>query len=476
MLFNSGEFFFFFIAVYLLYLILPHRGQNILLLLGSYFFYGYWDWRFLGLIFISTIVDYSAGLSIQSARDTGKDRIAKRWLILSIIVNLGILGFFKYFNYFADSFVSVVSLFGWQPSYITLKIILPVGISFYTFQTMSYTIDVYRGIMKPTRHFFDFALFVSFFPQLMAGPIERARRLLPQIQKKRNITYNHLSEGGWLLFWGLFKKVFIADSLAPYSLWGVTFQQSPTGVDIYIASFAFIIQFYCDFSGYSDMARGLASLMGFKLSLNFNLPYFATNPAQLWQKWHITLSNWFRDYCYGPLRQVFKGRFSREYALVITMALVGLWHGASWRFVCWGFSWGVMMFIYRVIQPYLNRLIKKYHRFNFLFAFFGIIFIVNVWILLGQFFVALDFSHAIGAIKIILTNWSYSENSLKDLIAVLYFTWPLILIQLSQYFSKNLDVVRTWPIPVRFALYIVLFFLLTTSGAEGGAEFIYFQF
>ena len=182
MLFNSGEFFFFFIAVYLLYLILPHRGQNILLLLGSYFFYGYWDWRFLGLIFISTIVDYSAGLSIQSARDTGKDRIAKRWLILSIIVNLGILGFFKYFNYFADSFVSVVSLFGWQPSYITLKIILPVGISFYTFQTMSYTIDVYRGIMKPTRHFFDFALFVSFFPQLMAGPIERARRLLPQTE------------------------------------------------------------------------------------------------------------------------------------------------------------------------------------------------------------------------------------------------------------------------------------------------------
>ena len=476
MLFNSGDFFFFFIAVYLLYVVLPHRSQNRLLLAASYFFYGYWDWRFLGLILISTIVDYSAGIAIHSAKTTQNNLVAKRWLIFSIVVNLGILGFFKYFNFFIESLISFTELFGWELSFTTLKIILPVGISFYTFQTMGYSIDVYRGVSKPTKHFFDFALFVSFFPQLMAGPIERFKRLFPQINNPRIITYDYLTKGGWLLLWGVFKKVFIADNLAPYTFWSVTSLSSPVTSDIYLGMIAFSIQFYCDFSGYSDMARGLAYLLGFKLSLNFNLPFFATNPSIFWQKWHITLGYWLRDYCYGPISKSLKSKHNKKIALIITFILAGLWHGADWRFIVWGIIWSIVLFLHVLSIPLIGKIKRKNNVIEFLTGFFGFIYTYHFWVFVGVLFVMEDLHDTYNAFYLLFTNWGYSENTIKDMVTVLYFSWPLIFVQLLQLIYQDLDIIRKWPIIFKFSFYLILLFLLATNGAQGGSEFIYFQF
>ncbi len=476
MLFNSGQFFFFFIAVYLLYVKLPHRWQNYLLLVASYIFYGAWDMRFLILIFISTVVDYSAGILIHEKQEANKITVAKRWMILSVVVNLGILGFFKYFNFFAESFTDFVHLFGWQVSNPTLQIILPAGISFYTFQTMSYSLDIYKGQLKPTRHFFDFALFVSFFPQLMAGPIERAKRLLPQIQNPRHITANMITEGGWLILWGVFKKVFIADNLAPYSYWSVVTTQSPTSGDLYIGLIAFAVQFYCDFSGYSDMARGLASMMGIKLTLNFNLPYFATNPAAFWQRWHITLSSWLRDYCYAPLVRSRLLNGNKSIALVLTMAIAGFWHGAGWRFILWGILWGSAMLAYRFLIPTLSHFKNKGKLTRNVLGVIGAIFTFHLGMLVGQFFVTAEIQLGWNNIVILFSDWSISSYTLFDMKALLYYIWPLVLMQIAQAYSKNLYIVLTWPYLIRLAVYSILLFLLITSGAEGGAEFIYFQF
>jgi len=476
MLFNSGDFFFFFILVYLLYVNLPHRGQNILLLIASYFFYGYWDVRFLGLIFISTVVDYVAGITIHEHNQQGNPKKAKTWMLISVMVNLGILGTFKYFNFFAESLTDFAQLFGWEISYTTLNIILPAGISFYTFQTMSYSLDIYRGQMKPTRHFFDFALFVSFFPQLMAGPIERAKRLLPQIQKARVITSEYLAEGGWLILWGLFKKVFIADNLAPYSFWNVVNTSSPTSGDLYIGIIAFSVQFYCDFSGYSDMARGLAYVMGFKLTLNFNLPFTATNPAAFWQKWHITLSSWLRDYVYAPIVRSRLIDGNKFMALVLTMAIAGFWHGAGWQFIVWGALWGIAMHLYRLSIPALNVIKEKHPLAPKLLGFLGAVYSVHIWMLVGQFFVTSGIAHGWSNIWIIFSDWTSSPYTLADLNALIYYIWPLVLMQAAQYYYKDLLVVFRLPYVLRLGVYSLLLFLLFTSGAEGGAEFIYFQF
>ncbi|NQV49067.1 MAG: MBOAT family protein [Candidatus Marinimicrobia bacterium] len=476
MLFNSGQFFFFFIAVYLLYVKLPHRGQNILLLLASYIFYGAWDVRFLILIFISTVVDYSAGILIHEKQEANDIRASKRWMILSVVVNLGILGFFKYFNFFTESFADFINLFGWQVSSPVLQIILPAGISFYTFQTMSYSLDIYRGQLKPTRHFFDFALFVSFFPQLMAGPIERAKRLLPQIQKNRIISASNVTEGAWLILWGLFKKVYIADNLAPYAYWSTTLANGDTAGDLYLSGMAFVLQFYCDFSGYSDMARGLASMMGFKLSVNFNLPYFATNPSVFWQKWHITLSSWLRDYLYGPLLRSRLIDGNKTIALILTMAIAGFWHGADWRFILWGTLWGFTIYIYRLMIPYITKYKRRSQTTANILGVLGAITTLHLWMIVGQFFITPAVPVGFRSIMIILFDGSISSHTIIDLKTILFYAWPLILMQIAQFYTKNLNVIFSWPYPVRITIYGILLFLLMTRGAEGGAEFIYFQF
>ena len=333
MLFNSLQFIAFFIIVYSLYLLFNHRWQNYMLLAASYFFYGSWNWRFLSLILISTILDYFCGLAID--RQPGRKR-KKLFLIISVTGNLTILGFFKYFNFFAHDFQLILARFGIPTHPLVLNIVLPVGISFYTFQTMSYTIDIYRGEMRPTRRFLDLALFVAFFPQLVAGPIERAKHLLPQIIKPRLITPRQFREGLWLIYWGFFLKVFVADNLAGIVDRVFAGAETISGIEVLLGLYAFAFQILGDFAGYSSIAIGLARLMGIDIMTNFLFPYFVTNPRDFWKNWHISLSTWLRDYLYIPLGGNRRGRLMTYRNILITMLLGGLWHGAAWTFVIWG--------------------------------------------------------------------------------------------------------------------------------------------
>jgi len=341
MQFNSYTFLIFAIGVFGLYYVLPHRPQNIMLLVASYVFYGTWDYRFLALILASTAVDYLAGIGLSRTDDA----LRRKWLVAgSCLFNLGILGFFKYCNFFVDSAQDMLAWFGIGQTFShSLNIVLPVGISFYTFQTMSYTIDVYRRKLEPTRNFLNYALFVSFFPQLVAGPIERASHLLPQIERRRRVNRRFMGEGAWLITLGFFKKCVVADNLA--IVVGDAFGRGTpeSGLTCLLATYAFAFQIYGDFSGYSDIARGLARLMGIDVMQNFRRPYLATSPRDFWRRWHISLSSWIRDYIYIPLGG---SRISNTHTYrntLVAMTLGGLWHGAAWTFVIWGIYHGLVL-------------------------------------------------------------------------------------------------------------------------------------
>lgn len=336
MLFNSLDFAFFLPLVFLLYWFVANkrlRVQNIFLVAASYFFYGWWDWRFLSLIVISTLVDFAVGRALGAELRPNRRRLL---LWISIAVNLGFLGFFKYFNFFVDSFSTAFSFMGMPSGNSSLRIILPVGISFYTFQTMSYTIDIYRKKLEPTRDLAGFAAFVAFFPQLVAGPIERASNLLPQMLKKRVFSRDTATKGIRLILWGFIKKIVIADSLAPAVNEIFSNYQDQSSAILLLGALLFAFQIYGDFSGYSDIARGVARLLGFELMLNFNFPYFSRSIGEFWRKWHISLSTWFRDYLYIPLggSRVGKARGVRNIFAIFLVS--GLWHGANWTFVTWG--------------------------------------------------------------------------------------------------------------------------------------------
>lgn len=345
MLFNSLVFLGFITIVFLVYPRLRLRGQNIFLLVASYAFYGYWDWRFTFLLFTSTVVDFFVGQKLQAS---GSPKQRKLLLFFSIVVNLGILGFFKYFNFFIDSAASVLSAIGFQPHMPMLQVILPIGISFYTFKTMTYTIDVYRKKMTPTTNFIDYALFTSFFPQILAGPIERASNLLPQISAPRQITRVKVLTGLNLILLGYFKKVAIADTLAP--IVGKIFDapDAMSSGQLWTGVYAYTFQIYGDFSGYTDIARGIAFILGFDTMVNFNAPYLSRNITEFWRRWHISLSTWFRDYVYIPLGGNRYGSARTYTNLFITMLLCGLWHGAAWTFVLWGVIHGLCLMVHRM--------------------------------------------------------------------------------------------------------------------------------
>ena len=336
MLFNSIDFFIFLPIVFCLYWFVfqkDRRVQNLLLVIGSYVFYGWWDWRFLSLIFLSTLVDYFVGLKIYVSSYKKTKRF---YLWVSILFNLGLLGFFKYFNFFIDSWINLLSAFGYEhQSTWTLKVILPVGISFYTFQTMSYSLDIYFKKLKPTKDFISFASFVSFFPQLVAGPIERASNLLPQILNSRVFKYEQGVQGLRLILWGMFKKVVIADSLAPHVDTIFLNYLSFNGGVLFLGIIYFSFQIYCDFSGYSDIAIGTSKLFGFELMSNFKFPYFSRDIGEFWRRWHISLSSWFRDYLYIPLGGSKRGKWLSIRNIFIIFILSGFWHGANWTFIMW---------------------------------------------------------------------------------------------------------------------------------------------
>lgn len=338
MAFNSIEYFIFLPLVFFLYWsVFSKRAktQNILVLFASYFFYGLWDWRFLFLIFASTVVDYLVGISIHANESNNKKR--KLWLYISVIFNISLLGFFKYYNFFADSFLDMFALFGYTvKSTWTLNIILPVGISFYTFQTMSYSLDIYYKRISPTKDFLSFATFVAFFPQLVAGPIERASNLLGQITEKRKFNYIQTVEGLKLILWGLFKKVVIADGLAPIVDDIFANYETYPGSTLILGVTFFSFQVYGDFSGYSDIAIGTAKLFGIELMSNFKFPNFSRNVAEYWQRWHVSLSTWFRHYVYIPLGGSRVSKLLSIRNICIIFLVSGFWHGANWTFIFWG--------------------------------------------------------------------------------------------------------------------------------------------
>jgi alginate O-acetyltransferase complex protein AlgI len=352
MLFNSPVFALFLPVMLAVYWSLHGRARRAALLIGSYFFYAWWDWRFLSLLLISTMVDYSCGRAMgRRAEETDQAKGGhgrRRFLILSIVTNLGILGTFKYFDFFRDSAVTLLGGLGIDASVPTLNLILPMGISFYTFQTMSYTIDVYRG-EKPERSLLSFAIFVACFPQLVAGPIMRARNFLPQIKGKQRLTGGDFSLGTFLIFRGLFKKMIVADMLGLYVDEVFRNPAGYAGISCWVSLYAYAFQIYMDFSGYTDVAIGVGRLLGLKLTENFNRPYLAVSPADFWRRWHITLSTWLRDYLYIPLGGSRVGKWLTTRNLFITMALGGLWHGAAWTFVAWGVYHGVLLVIQRLL-------------------------------------------------------------------------------------------------------------------------------
>ena len=337
MFFNSLDFAIYLSIVFVLYWFVTQKNlklQNALIVIASYVFYGWWDWRFLGLVVFSSLVDYSIGLALKSEENIKKRKL---FLWLSIAVNLGFLGFFKYYNFFVDNFVEVFSLLGQPIQPNTLNIILPVGISFYTFQTLSYTIDVYKKKLEPTQDLISFLAFVSFFPQLVAGPIERATNLLPQFYEKREFHYSKAVNGCKQILWGLFKKVVIADSCAHYA--NIIFNNSAehSGSTLLLGAIFFTFQIYGDFSGYSDIAIGVSRLFGFDLKQNFAFPYFSRDIAEFWRRWHMSLSTWFRDYLYIPLGGSKRGTTMKIRNTFAILLVSGFWHGANWTFVIWGF-------------------------------------------------------------------------------------------------------------------------------------------
>lgn len=351
MIFHSNVFIIFFILVFVAYILLQRsrKWQNALLLVCSYIFYGWVHPYFLLLIFASTVVDYSVGLTMEKRPDRRRGL-----LISSLIVNLGLLFTFKYFNFFVENLNNSLGYFGLDLWFPFASLILPVGISFYTFQTLSYTIDIYKGKLKPTHSFLDFALFVSFFPQLVAGPIERASNMLPQFAKPRKIPWDRVPSLLLLILWGYFKKLVVSDNLALITD-KVFLVDNPSFPILWVGVLSFTFQILADFSGYTDIARGVAGLLGFDLMENFNSPYLSKGPGEFWKRWHISLSTWFRDYVYIPLGGSRVGRWKTARNVMITFLLSGLWHGASWNYVIWGGYWGILIVIENQLRPILSR-------------------------------------------------------------------------------------------------------------------------
>jgi alginate O-acetyltransferase complex protein AlgI len=479
MLFNSFQFAVFLPIVVGLYWTLSHRWQNRMLLVASYVFYGAWDWRFLGLIMLSTIVDYNAGLRI-GALPTGvtpdADRSRKLWVGVSVAVNLTILGFFKYFNFFVGSLTSLLGAVGLAPSSpILFEIVLPVGISFYTFQTISYSVDIYRGHLKPTRDLLDFALFVSFFPQLVAGPIERAQVLLPQILENRSFSLEQFIDGLALIFWGLFMKVFVADNLAL-----VVNQQfgdpNVTGFGAIIGVYAFAFQIYCDFAGYSKVARGCSKLLGLELMVNFRFPYTSSEPSEFWRRWHISLSTWLRDYLYIPLGGNRGGTLRLYRNLALTMLLGGLWHGATWLFVMWGAYQGFLLIGHRLIGGAFEAipLLRKQRKTSVagmvqVFLMFQLV--CGGWLIFrGQ-----SVAQILDMLSAIFTMRGTTDLSLA--LPLLGFVAPLLAVEAVQLWHGREEVYRAAgiPLPLKSSAFAVLTYLLVFHGASA-QSFIYFQF
>ena len=478
MLFNSSEFLIFLIIVFFIYWLLLNKNlklQNAYLILVSYIFYGWWDWRFLSLIVISSSIDYLVGRQIFKSANGS---VRKRLLVISILSNLGILGVFKYYNFFMDSFVSLLSTIGFNPNVSSLKIILPVGISFYTFQTLSYTIDVYRRKIDASNDPVAFFAFVSFFPQLVAGPIERASNLLPQFMKKRQFTYRGGVIGLRLMLWGFFKKLVIADNSAILVNKIFSHYDTYSGGVLVLGAVFFAFQIYGDFSGYSDIARGLARLFGFDLMINFRFPYFSRDIAEFWRRWHISLSTWFRDYLYIPLGGSKMGKLLSLRNIFIIFLVSGLWHGANWTFVVWGginALYFIPLFLMNSNRKNLDTIAQgrlfpsPAELTNMVFTF---VIVCIAWI----FFRSETITDAVLYLKHIFTGFSFAGVGpyIKDktMMLILFFVVLEWFLREQNYLFEKKGYTR----PVRWSVYLAIGCIILLFTPKEMQQFIYFQF
>lgn len=479
MLFNSWQFGVFLPIVFGLYWSVPQRFKWLLLLIASYWFYMSWNVKYIVLILFTTVISYFAAIFLERYRDS---RPVKKFILTFTLVScLGVLFVFKYFNFFSENFINFMNLFGLKLHPMTLKLILPVGISFYTFQTLAYVIDVYRSEVKAEKHFGIYAAFISFFPQLVAGPIERTSNLLPQIKAAHEFNYEQATYGTKLMTWGFFKKLCVADVVAVYSDRVFNDVYSYRGFALVLAAFFFTVQIYCDFSGYSDIARGCAKLFGIELMENFKSPYFSASIREFWSRWHISLSTWFRDYVYIPLGGNRCGKLRHNANLMITFIVSGLWHGANWTFVVWGAVHGLAQVIENAFVP------KRYepHGFSRTVRVIGTFtFCMFAWV----FFRTQNFSEAVYAFSNICngigTVIAYLHDGFSNIgmskLNLFSLCFPLCVLSVFDYFSLKNDVItdvsKVTNSVARYAFYFGLLTLIIFFRSVSNTEFVYFQF
>ena len=484
MLFNSISFALFLPVVFFLYWIVDSRGvkiQNILLLGASYFFYGCWDWRFLFLLFFSTLLDYFTGLKMSMAGDQVRKKF---WFWLSISVNLGFLGVFKYYNFFAQTFSEALSHLGFSINPWTLKVVLPVGISFYTFHGLSYVIDVYKGKIRAENNFIDYAVFVGFFPLLVAGPIERATHLLPQIKVKRKFNYAMAVDGMRQILWGLFKKIVIADQCAVYANLIFNNQADFNGSTLLAGALFFAFQIYCDFSGYSDIALGTAKLFGIELLKNFAFPYFSRDIAEFWRRWHISLSTWFRDYVYIPLGGSKGGTWMKVRNTFIIFLVSGFWHGANWTFIVWG----LLNAVYIMPSIILSRnrinlnIVAQGRNLPNLREFVSILLTFGLTVFAWIFFRSVNIHQATLYVKKIFSASLWRVPYFPGIGLTFPFFIILFFFILTEWFQREHQYAleylgRKWPVWTRWLFYgnlVIFIYYFSTMGSN--QQFIYFQF
>ncbi|MCB1086766.1 MAG: MBOAT family protein [Verrucomicrobiae bacterium] len=474
MWFNSFGFWMFFGVVALGCRMLSHRGQNWLLLAASYFFYGCWDWRFLSLILLTTAVDYTAARNVAGLESGHPGR--KRWVAFSLVINLGILGAFKYFGFFVGELERLLQAIGFTGLSPVMKLTLPVGISFYTFQALSYTLDVYRGHTRPARRFSDFALYISFFPQLVAGPIERSAHLLPQVVDPRpRCDAARFRDGLFLVMSGLFLKVVLADNMA----WLVTVPFSEpverlSAPEVLLGVYAFAFQIYGDFAGYSAIAIGVAKWLGFDLMDNFARPYFALNPQDFWRRWHISLSTWLRDYLYISLGGNRGGKWRTRRNLLLTMVLGGLWHGAAWTFVIWGAIHGLWLVAHRIWAGWKPAQAKWLNGAGW--KVLSMLATFHLVCLCWLFFRAESLDQALGLLRALAGEWRWTDYAATCSALILFFAGPWIALD-AWIERRNESLALTlvaWP--WRFGVYAYILAMMLFFPPPMPVEFIYFQF
>lgn len=477
MVFTSFIFFLFFPTVFVLYWFVFQRNlkaQNVLLLVSSYFFYGWWDWRFLGLVAFSTVLDYTMGRLIGAQEDEGKRR-ALLWVSLGL--NLTLLGFFKYYNFFITSWVDAWASVGVHMPDATLPIILPLGISFYTFQSMSYSLDVYKGRLEPIRDFLSFSTFVSFFPQLVAGPIERAVHFLPQVTKSRTFDYQRGVDGVRLMLWGMFKKVVIADNLA-VMVDSIHHGHAQMGsLTLVLGAVYFTVQVYCDFSGYSDIAIGCAKLLGFELMSNFRFPLLARSIPEFWSRWHISLTTWLNDYLFTPVSLALRNyrKWGIGMAIVVTFLVSGFWHGAKWTFVVWGLINGLLFIPYVVRGRLMQRaeIVAKGKWLPSPMEFLQMSLVLVLWTLTLVFFRAESMGDALGYFRQMAV---YHSGPILYKTGLIYVVVLMALDWLNRENERDPRVMRMGPRPMRLVVELGMAIVVFFNMLGGYKEFVYFDF